>query len=176
MKPELAEALFGTAQPTHEQIQARNAEVTHRLTSRLNRLQADERDAVAALRSSASASASTETVTLPGGVTLEVRTRVPPSLEALQERLDAAQSVGRMAEVKDLACEMIACMVASPTKFRNPEVWSVAAEADDAGAVWLIECADAVLGPLNSKAERMRGNREPSNGTRAARKVKPSGA
>jgi len=144
------------------------------IKERLDHLDEQKQEAVSALRESAQESLETETVTLDSGVTLEVRTRLPPNVERLQAEAQQAEEDRDYQRARRLTCEILAAMVESPAEFGDPDVWATASRDGSAGLQWLLEATDAVLEPAIDSAEAM-GNGQDSANTQDRTKDRQSG-
>lgn len=144
------------------------------IKERLDHLDEQKQEAVSALRESAQESLETETVTLDSGVTLEVRTRLPPNVEQLQAEAQQAEEDRDYQRARRLTCEILAAMVESPAEFGDPDVWATASRDGSAGLQWLLEATDIVLEPAIDSAEAM-GNEPDSANTRGQTKDRQSG-
>lgn len=129
------------------------------IAAELEHLDEQEQAAVDALRESAQQSLETDTVTLPSGVDLEVRARMPPVVENLQEKMQRARQQQDLQRARRLNCAMLAEMVESPGEYVNPDVWETASRDGNAGLQWLAEVTDIVVGPATENAEALQGNR-----------------
>jgi hypothetical protein len=174
-KPDL-ETVIESDDP--ELVDEYNAAVEDELDEQVAELEAEKQDAVAALREDAQESLETETVTMPGsGTELEVRARMSPHIESLQDKLQRIEDgeqvnvpegvihafdrlsvddfvdLGQVEQSRHLNAYLLAEMVESPPKFADPDVWAVASRDGDAGLQWLAEATDVIIGPARTNAE-----------------------
>lgn len=145
------------------------------LDDRIEESVGDESDAVATLREAATDSLDTETVTLGDGVELEVRTRIPPAVEDLHDKMRQADKSGNLEVARRLNSQMLAEMVVEPDKFADPDVWATASRDGDAGMQWLAEATEAITGPATERAEELEGNATHSDGSQSPGGGNPSG-
>lgn len=157
-----------------EEAQAHNEQRRQEIQDHLDTLNEQQQEAVATLRESAQESADTEMVTLPSGVDLEVRSRIPPAVESLIDDLQTAEQHGDPDRVRRLNSEALAEMVVTE-EYSDPRVWVTASKDGDAGLQWLAEVTDIVLGPATEQIEDLQGNSQDSSTTRKQTTGKQSG-
>lgn len=171
-RPDL-EAVIESDDP--ELADAYNDAVEAEMAERVEALEDAEQNAVAALRDDAQDSIETETVKLPSGLELEVRTRFTQRAERLQEDLAELEQEGAsVADIRRLNAQLLAEMCETDG-YDSPEPWDIAARDDDAGMVWMGEVTDVMLEPIHEKAKELQGNRRASGGSRNPTGGKQSG-
>lgn len=127
-----------------------------------------------ALIGDAKSTLETETVELDSGLELDVRSRLPASVEENLEALEAAETRGDRVAIRRLNCEMVAAMVVTE-EFDQPGVWLAASRDGDAGMQWLSEATATILKPALDRAEETEGKLQPSGNTRGRTGGRPSG-
>jgi len=159
-------------------IEAYNEQRRQEIVERHQELNEAEQDAVDALRRDAQQTHETEDVGLESGVTLEVRTRIPPEVEDLYQQLQMARNNQDISLVRRLAAALAAEMVESPAEYSSTEVWLVASRDDEAGIQWLMETIDIILEPVEEQLpdpEADEGNGTASNDLHRPDAAKQSG-
>lgn len=150
-------ARVASGEASEEEIEAYNEQREQDIQEHIETLNQQQQDAVDALRKDAQESLETETVELPSGVALEVRARVPPRVERLQDRAQEAEVKGDLEKSRRLNAEMLAAMVETEG-YDTPEVWVVASQDGDAGMQWMAEVTSLVVEPAEDNAEALKGN------------------
>jgi len=162
-------------QYSEAEIEAYNEQREQEIAEHIADLRAQEQAAVDALRSDAQDSIETETVELPSGLELEIRTRFTQRAERLQEELAELEQQGTsVVDVRWKNAELLAEMCETDG-YDKPEPWDIAARDDDAGLVWMLEVVDIVTKPITEKAEAIQGNRQDSGSSHAQTGARQSG-
>lgn len=157
-----------------DEVEAYNKQREQEIQETIETLNEQQQQAVDALRESAQASLETETVTLPSGVDLDVRTRISPEVERLIDNIQEAEATGDLQRARRLSAEALAEMVESPEEYGDPDVWVVASQGGDAGVQWLGECIEIVTEPATPEGAR-EGNSNHSDGMPGRTTAKQSG-
>jgi len=174
-EPDNIYARVESGHASEEEVARYNEMRQREIDETLAQLSESKQKAVAALRDSATDTVETEPVTL-GDVELAVKTRIPPEVERLVDRIQQAESDQDRHRARRLNAEALSEMVADPDEYADPEVWVVAAEQN--GMHWLGEVTDRILAPAKASAEELRDdpNSQPaSDSTPGQTKARQSG-
>jgi len=151
-------------QYSEAEIEAYNEQRRDEIQTAEEKFNEQQEEAVDRLRESAQQSLETEEVELDSGLELEVRARIPPEVEDMQEELDQAVATGDIALARRLAAAMNATMVESPDEYADTDVWLVASRDGDAGIQWLVETSQKLTEPAEDRMpDNDEGNEKQSN-------------
>ena len=130
--------------------QAKEQELDRRLKEKELQLTEQEREAVEALAGDEDEEVETKTVSLDGGVEVEVRTRIPPEVERLQERTLRLERRGEMEDARRKNCQMLATMIVTEP-YDSADAWEVMAMRK--GMQWLGDITADVFEPALDNLE-----------------------
>lgn len=125
----------------------KEAELHEDLEEVVANLDDEKADAVAALGEAAEQSLQTREVSLSENLTLEVKDRIDPRAERLQERAQKAHENGDMEAAARHASGALAHQVIAPEPYTDTEVWEAAVQTHGKDYI-LNEVTQEVLGPL----------------------------
>ena len=133
------------------EFEQKEAELHADLEDVVSNLEDDKAEAVAALGDAAEETLETREVKLSDELVLEVKERIDPRAERLQERAEAANEKNDMDSAARHAAQALAHQVIEPEAYADPDVWEAAVETYGKQFV-LVDCTEKVLGPAMENA------------------------